>query len=228
MSISYFKTVIAVLFVLLFFCSCFFIPILVNEDSNFDLNFLTTPGTSYSFDPSHFIWPTPGYTTITSQFGYRKAPTSGASTYHSGIDIAAPTGSNIISTFSGKVTYTNFYGAGGFTVIIENGEYTAMYCHVSPDFLVHKGQYITRGQVIAKVGPKNVYGVLNNPYKDSTGKPTNGATTRSPFTFHNKKGRQSRQSTRFYLKHLLLHIIFIIIFFFCFSMTTMTVISTIT
>ena len=32
-----------------------------------------------------------GYTTITSYFGKRDAPTNGASTYHSGIDIAAPT-----------------------------------------------------------------------------------------------------------------------------------------
>ena len=28
-----------------------------------------------------------------------------------------------------------------------------------------------------KLGPKNVYGVTNNPYKDSEGRPTNGATT---------------------------------------------------
>ena len=31
--------------------------------------------------------------------------------------------------------------------------------------------------VIANVGPKNVYGVLNNPYIDYNGNPTNGATT---------------------------------------------------
>ena len=30
--------------------------------------------------------------------------------------------------------------------------------------------------IIGKVGPKNVYGVTNNPYKDSEGRPTNGAT----------------------------------------------------
>ena len=33
------------------------------------------------------------------------------------------------------------------------------------------------GDVIATVGPKNVYDVPNNPYKDSNGNPTNGATT---------------------------------------------------
>lgn len=31
--------------------------------------------------------------------------------------------------------------------------------------------------VIATVGPKNIYGISNNPYKDSSGNPTNGATT---------------------------------------------------
>lgn len=33
------------------------------------------------------------------------------------------------------------------------------------------------GQVIGKVGPKYVYGVPGNKYSDSSGKPTNGATT---------------------------------------------------
>ena len=33
------------------------------------------------------------------------------------------------------------------------------------------------GQVIGTVGPKNVYNIKNNPYKDENGNPTNGATT---------------------------------------------------
>lgn len=45
---------------------------------------------SFTYSSSKFTWPTPGYNTITSYFGYRTAPTSGASSYHSGIDIAAP------------------------------------------------------------------------------------------------------------------------------------------
>lgn len=40
-----------------------------------------------------------------------------------------------------------------------------------------KGDLITQGQLIGQVGPKYVYGVSGNNYKDSTGKPTNGATT---------------------------------------------------
>lgn len=140
----------------------------------------------YSFS-DEFLWPVPGYTTITSQFGNRVAPTSGASSYHSGIDIAAPSGSNIIACFSGKVIYTGFYGAGGFTVMIEGNEYTALYCHVSPNFIVNIGQTINKGDIVAKVGPKNVYNVSNNPYKDKNGKPTNGATTGPHLHFSLKK-----------------------------------------
>jgi murein DD-endopeptidase MepM/ murein hydrolase activator NlpD len=36
---------------------------------------------------------------------------------------------------------------------------------------------VSKGQLIASVGPKNVYGIANNPYKDANGNPTNGATT---------------------------------------------------
>ncbi len=116
---------------------------------------------------NEFIWPIPNYTTITSSFGYRTAPTKGASTYHSGIDIAAPTGTNILAISDGTVIFTGFSGAGGYTVTIENESYKVSYCHVSPFFVVNLGQKIFKGNIIANVGPKNVYGVLNNPYKDS-------------------------------------------------------------
>ena len=59
---------------------------------------------------------------ITSGYGKRTAPTSGASTFHSGIDIGAPEGTKIIAIADGKVTKTAWGGAGGFTITIESGE----------------------------------------------------------------------------------------------------------
>ena len=38
-------------------------------------------------------------------------------------------------------------------------------------------------KLLVMFGPKYVYGVPGNQYYDSSGKPTNGATTRLPFTF---------------------------------------------
>ena len=128
-------------------------------------------------DNSSFLWPSPGYTTITSSFGKRKAPTSGASTFHSGIDIGIPAGTPLLAILSGIVTMTNFSGAGGCTITFKSGDYTISYCHVSPIYLVNVGDRVKQGQVIAKVGPKNVYGIANNPYRDRNGNPTNGATT---------------------------------------------------
>ena len=118
-----------------------------------------------------------GYNNITSHFGPRKSPTTGKASYHYGLDIGAPVGSNIVAICSGQVTFTGFNGANGFTVTVNNGILSISYSHVSPTFLVYKGQYINQGEVIATVGPKNVYGVPNNPYKDSNGNPTNGSTT---------------------------------------------------
>ena len=75
-------------------------------------------------------------------------------------------GCNIVSLFSGIVTFTGFSGAGGYTITIQSLEFTASYCHVSPNFKVFVGQSVKKGSIIGKVGPKNVYGVPNNPYKD--------------------------------------------------------------
>ena len=148
----------------------------------------------------HFYGPLHGYTTITSHFGPRKSPTTGKASCHYGLDIAAPSGSNIVAIFSGQVTFTGFNGANGFTVTITNGFLSASYSHVSPTFLVYEGQYINQGEIIATVGPKNVYGVPNNPYKDSNGNPTNRFYYWSSFTFKHKERRQSRRSFKLLFK----------------------------
>ena len=101
----------------------------------------------------------------------------GASSYHSGLDIGAPEGSNFVAVTSGTITFTGFLGGGGYTVTLTSGNMKFTYCHVSPNYIVKKGDYVTQGEVIGQVGPKNVYGVKGNQYTDSNGNPTNGATT---------------------------------------------------
>ena len=70
-----------------------------------------------------------------------------------------------------------FLGAGGYTLTLSFDDFKVTYCHISPNFLVKEGDNVLRGQIIAQVGPKYVYGVPGNKYVDSNGKPTNGATT---------------------------------------------------
>jgi len=127
---------------------------------------------------SNFAWPVPGYTRISSYFGKRTAPTTGASTYHKGIDIPAPEGTVLIASCDGKITFTGFLGGGGYTITLTTPDNLKIsYCHISPHYIVSVGDEITQGQVIGTVGPKYVYGVSGNIYKDSEGRPTNGATT---------------------------------------------------
>ena len=108
-------------------------------------------------------------------------------------------GTDILSIFSGTVTYVGFSGSGGYTVTIKSSTFTASYCHVSPSFLVYAGQYVLKGSKIATVGPKNVYGVSDNPYKDLDGNPTNRCYYWSSLTSYYKKRWGNCRPTNFIL-----------------------------
>ena len=135
-------------------------------------------GEKIFYENLNFTWPIPGYTAISSPFGKRTAPTSGASTFHKGTDIPAPEGTTLIATCDGEITFIGFLGGGGYTITITNADGLKIsYCHVSPNYIVSVGQIVEQGDIIGNVGPKYVYGVVGNNYKDASGNPTNGATT---------------------------------------------------
>lgn len=71
-----------------------------------------------AINPNGFVWPTPGYTRINSYFGKRRAPTTGASIFHKGVDIGAPEGTAFIAVANGEITFTNFLGGGGYTITL--------------------------------------------------------------------------------------------------------------
>lgn len=154
----------------------FFVPVFSSKNL-FSSN--SYPSEILDFNPNGFVWPIPGYTKISSPFGKRTSPTSGASSSHSGIDIPAPPGSKLIAVHDGEITFREFLGAGGYTITLSFANYKISYCHCDPNFIVTVGDNIKQGQVIGYVGPKIVYGVKGNQYHDSQGNPTNGATTRS-------------------------------------------------
>jgi len=94
---------------------------------------------------------------ITSDFGYRKAPVQGATTNHSGIDIAVPVGTPVKAIADGKVVAANGgmrgYGNGVFIDhgIINEKHVISEYGHLS-EFSVKVGDKIKQGQIIAKSG----------------------------------------------------------------------------
>ena len=130
-------------------------------------------------------WPVKKYYTITSYFGYRDAPTVGTTSFHGGLDIGAPEGAKLVSVMDAEVISIGWWGSAGYTIKLKSidGEYDFSYYHVSPEYIVSKGQKVKKGEIIGKVGPLNVYGVENNPYRDSQGRPTNRSYNRLPLSF---------------------------------------------
>jgi len=97
-------------------------------------------------------WPTPGYTRVTSEFGYRIHPILGYRKLHTGIDIAAPYGATVIAANSGKVIASYYNSGYGNMIIVDHGGGIAtLYAHLSSR-LVSVGTSVHRGQTIAKVG----------------------------------------------------------------------------
>ena len=97
-------------------------------------------------------WPVPSSSRISSGYGPRKSPISGKSEFHTGIDIPASSGSNIVAADSGTVVSSGWMNGYGYTVVLNHGGgITTLYGHASK-LLVSKGQTVTKGQVIALIG----------------------------------------------------------------------------
>ncbi len=109
-----------------------------------------------SYNGGAFVWPCPASTRVTSDFGARVSPTSGASTNHMGIDVGAPYGADIVAAAAGTVRSVNYSSAAGNYVMIDHGGgvYT-VYMHAS-SVNVSKGQTVSAGEVIAKVGSTGI------------------------------------------------------------------------
>lgn len=106
----------------------------------------TTSGGKVSLGIS-LIRPVSG--TITSRFGVRSSVRSSA---HTGLDIAAPTGTAIKAAAGGKVTFSGWKGSYGNMIVIthENGVQT-YYAHCNKLY-ASVGQTVSQGEVIAAVG----------------------------------------------------------------------------
>jgi len=107
----------------------------------------------YSGTPSgRFVWPTPGYSRITSQYGWRTHPILGTKRMHTGIDIGAPSGTTIKSGDAGAVVHAGWLGAYGNAVVVDHGGgISTLYGHMS-SVAVREGQQVSAGQKLGAVG----------------------------------------------------------------------------
>ena len=97
-----------------------------------------------------FIQPLQGR--ISSLFGHRRFFNGQARNPHSGLDIAAPTGSEISAPAAAEVTLVDDLYYNGKTIFLDHGQgLITMYCHLS-ESLVTEGERVEQGEVIGLVG----------------------------------------------------------------------------
>jgi len=89
---------------------------------------------------------------ITSKFGYRKSPFTGQREFHAGLDIANKSGTELIATANGRISYAARKAYIGNMIIIDHGfGRVTKYGHLKK-ILVKRGQKVKRGDVIGLIG----------------------------------------------------------------------------
>lgn len=98
------------------------------------------------------VFPIQSGWTKTSDFGWRIHPVTGERSFHTGVDIGAPLGTEVVAALDGVVTFAGWRGAYGQMIELDHGDgYSTRYAHLSAIF-VQYGQTVRAGQVIGLVG----------------------------------------------------------------------------
>ena len=99
-------------------------------------------------------WPAEGR--ISSGFGMREHPRFGGRRFHTGTDISLSRGTPLHATADGIVSFADRSAGNGNIVVLEHGSgYSTVYAHNTRN-LVHPGQKVKRGDVIAYSGSTGV------------------------------------------------------------------------
>ena len=123
------------------------------EAAQAEINNLMAVYSDQPYVGGNFRWPVPGFTYISSGYGWRML--YGVQNFHSGIDIAGGGiyGAGVIASNSGTVSTVVYSstGYGNYIVLDHGGGYMTLYGHLS-SILVVKGEEVSQGSVIGGVG----------------------------------------------------------------------------
>jgi len=108
--------------------------------------------TAATYVGGEMMWPVPGHYSITSLFGKRIHPISKEYTMHTGLDIASPRKTDLVSAQTGTIIFANWFAGYGKAIIIDHGGgYTTLYAHLDV-ISVEVGQVVKKGQSIGQTG----------------------------------------------------------------------------
>ena len=99
-----------------------------------------------------FMFPLQTRRNITSSFGWRRDPFTGAPQFHNGVDFRANTGTTVLAALDGTVSVvmeTRLYGK--HIIISHNNGYKTLYAHLN-SFSVRQGDRVARGRKIGESG----------------------------------------------------------------------------
>jgi len=101
-----------------------------------------------------FMWPTPGFTWVTSKFGYRTHPVTGKpQSFHNDIDIRAYAGSPIKSIAAGTVIANQYHSIYGNMIKVDHGNgFVSMYAHMNARSKYKVGATVSKGTTLGYVG----------------------------------------------------------------------------
>ena len=127
---------------------------------------ITVSGTAYLFFPGddfspterafffaegRFQFPLRNYT-VTSRFGSRVSPVTGTVRFHGGLDLAAPMGTEVYASNTGKVLECGENPVyGSFVIIQHDDNWTSLYGHLSA-VTVRPGERLDAGGLLGRVG----------------------------------------------------------------------------
>ena len=125
------------------------IEALIQQDAQASASGGGSGGETYT--EGQFTWPVPGWTRVSSDYGWRVCPFHG-NEFHTGIDIPAGYGEPVVAAASGTVISAAYQGGYGNAVLISHGGgiYT-LYAHNS-SLTVYAGQTVSKGQQVARIG----------------------------------------------------------------------------
>ncbi len=96
-------------------------------------------------------WPVPGYSRVSSPYGYRTHPILKTRRMHTGIDIPGPSGTAVVAAKDGVVITSRFMNGYGNCIMVDHGDTVTVYAHLSARN-VSPGQRVSGGQTIGQVG----------------------------------------------------------------------------
>src|SRR5471032_176588 len=97
-------------------------------------------------------WPLPESVHITSPFGFRDHPILGVRKLHAGVDLGTAVGTSVHAAGAGVVRRAGEDSANGRAIVLDHGRgVVTIYCH-NDELLVHDGERVERGQIIARTG----------------------------------------------------------------------------